>query len=95
MAARPAAFCALRFRPLPWAVLAVAPTGPFLLVTVSAPATLLDFQAALGTVSPGDSERGISQTVRVLAQDKATISPPVMSGLAPPHRVTYLLRKVR
>lgn len=48
--------CALWFRPPPWAVLAVAPIGPFLLVAGSAPTVLLDFQAALRIIGTRNSE---------------------------------------
>lgn len=82
-AARLAAFCALRFGLLPQAVLAVAPTAPSLPAAGSPPAASLDFQAALGTVGTGNSERGISRVVRVLASDPVTFLPPAIPGSSP------------
>lgn len=53
------------------------------------PAALLDFQAALGIFSTGNSEQGISRTVRVLALDQVTFLPPAMLG-SPPPSLCYL-----
>lgn len=94
-AARPAAFCALRFRPLPWAVLAVAAADPVLLVAGSAPATLLDFPAALGTVGARNSEQGIFLDCAGAGLGPSNLLAVSDTGVVSPCRVTYLLGKVQ
>lgn len=73
----------------------MAAADPVLLVAGSAPATLLDFPAALGTVGARNSEQGIFPDCAGAGLGPSNLLAASDTGVVSPCRVTYLLGKVQ